>query len=148
LTWNRNTQEFSGALFLLAALAIASSAIRAETIRIRTLDGRNGRPIPNENLQVWIDRQSGAALNLSMHKDGVADLEVSRDSVIFVNSNYYFDCRFTRTADPSNSAYAVSEILKSGIVSTNACGKLNVEVRPGEFIFFVRPAHWWEGLRR
>jgi hypothetical protein len=45
-------------------------------------------------------------------------------------------------------SYPIKNILETGVVASNTCGKFKAEARPGDLIFFVRPASWWEKMRR
>jgi len=132
-------------LVVLSFVNCCSDQVR--TIRIRTVDGRNGHPISNERLQVKINGQAHV-LDLPADKNGIADIQIaSANTFLEIESNLYFDCR-PFDQGKSRPKYSVSEILKSGLVVMNTCGKLNIMPKPGEVVFFVRPLHWWEGLRR
>jgi hypothetical protein len=121
----------------------------AEIIRIHVIDGRNGKTMTNEKAQVWINAKKGYALSLAPGADGIAELEAPAGSLIIVQSNLYVDCRqFEKGTTRPPLTYSVDEIRRSGLVAQNTCGKLNVAARPGELLFFVRPIHWWEGMRR
>ncbi len=137
---------------LLAALlaGLFGTILHAQDIRIRVLDGRNGHRVTNERLNVWIGPERGEALLLPTNKDGVAELHLDNKhgESIEVESNLYVDCRPYRKDAPRPS-YSVQEVLQSGVVTQNACGKGKIEAspKPGELIFFVRPLHWWEGMK-
>ena len=122
---------------------VAAVAAHAQTLHLRILDGRNGRPIINEQPQVtWIGHQNGAPIQLQTDQDGIAKLVLPSGNVEYVRieaSNYY-DCRKV-AKDDTTQAYFVKEALASGIVAINTCGKLEIEPRPGEIILFVRPLH-------
>jgi hypothetical protein len=127
-------------------LVVAAGSLGAETIHVRVLDGRNGRTIPKEKVQVWINDSKGA-LNLALGTDGIAELDAPAGSSIRIASNLYVDCRpFEKAA--ARPTYSVDEIKKSGLATQNTCGKVKVGASRGELIFFVRPLHWWEAMRR
>jgi hypothetical protein len=44
--------------------------------------------------------------------------------------------------------YATRDLVQTGIVSKNTCGKVIGERRPGELTIFVRPLSWWEKLKQ
>lgn len=131
----------------IAALAIAISSANAETIRIRVLDGRNGKAIRNERLNVWIGAAAGRALALTPGADWSAELEVQEGSSIAIGSNLYVDCRPSRKGDPSPT-YAVDEIMRRGVVTPNTCGKVHSDSKSGELLLFVRPPPLLEEMRR
>jgi hypothetical protein len=136
------------AFALIGGIAASCFQSRAESIRIRVLDARNGRPIRNEVLQIWIDIQGGMAKQARTNALGIATVNVERSSVIYVASNYYVDCRYSKKTGQLRYGYSVSEILSTGKLAANTCSKMSPEPNPGELIFFVRPERWWEGMRR
>ena len=130
-------------------LAIVSSpGIMAESILIHVVDGRNGHPIPDEKLQMWINSQRGSAFSLTTDRQGFTKVEIPLDATLLIFANLYVDCRYFKQTGPVRPAYVVSDILLSGVSAANACGKLKMTPTPGELIFFVRPEHWWEGMKR
>ena len=44
-------------------------------------------------------------------------------------------------------AFPTEEIVQSGIVTANACGKAKASREPGEVILFVRPLNFWEKMK-
>jgi hypothetical protein len=128
------------------------SSTLAQTIHLRVLNGRNGRPISSERVQVWIDitmdgNTQVIPRQLSTDSNGQAELYVGGATTIRIASIDYFDCRPFRKNAP-RPTYSVAEILSSGLATANRCGKPRVEARPGEVVFFVRPFTWWEELKR
>lgn len=110
------------------------------------MDGRNGKTITNERVQVWIN-DSKRARSLIPGKDGIVEVDARAGSRIQVEANLYFDCRpFEK--DAARPSYSVDETKSGGIATQNTCGKLATEARHGELLFFVRPIHWWQGMRR
>ncbi len=130
---------------LVSFLAVTALSLRAEVIRIHVLDGRNGKAITNEQVQVWVDEAKGA-LSLATGADGTATLRALPGSSIRIATDLYYDCRPFKKNAP-RPTYSVNEILKSGLTAQNGCGKFKAEAKPGELLFFVRPVHWWEGMR-
>lgn len=123
-------------------------SLREQDVRIRVLDGRSGHPISDEHVQVWFNSIKGPALDLPTDKDGYAALSLSQGvESLFIFTDFYYDCRPFRK-NVSKPSYAVAEILKTGVVAENVCGKFTTEPKRGELTFFVRPLHWWESFRR
>jgi hypothetical protein len=134
-------------VFSLASLmVVAIASLGAGTIRVHTVDGRNGKTITNERVQVWINERKGA-LNLVPRENGIAEFEAPAGASIRIESNLYMDCRPFAKAAP-RPTYSADDIKNSGLATPNICGKAKAEARPGELIFFVRPLHWWEVIRR
>jgi hypothetical protein len=117
-----------------------------QSIRIRLVNGRNGKPEKGERLNVWIDRAVGST-SLSTASDGIMTIVVKPTSILSVATNLYFDCRPFNSTRPSDTKYSIAEVLAVGVVTPNACGKIQMNPVPGDFIFFVRPIPWWERLR-
>jgi len=131
----------------VALLAVATVSLDAKTIRIHVEDGRSGKTISDEQVQVWIDNRVGKALNLIPGRDGVTVLEAPAGSSIYVASNLYRDCRpFEKGA--KRPTYSVDQIKDEGVVTQNTCGRLDSRPKRGELLFFVRPVRGWEGMKR
>ncbi len=67
---------------------------------------------------------------------------------LIFSANLYVDCRNSK-GGRDEPVYLVSDILNSGVLAANTCGtRLKIAPTPGEMILFVRPGHWWEGIKR
>ena len=131
--------------FFSVSLLLAVSTLQAATIRIRVLDGRNGKPIADEVLQIFINDQNGAS-QLGTGKDGAATLEVPTCASLRIQSNHYMDCRLHKKGAP-RPIYSVDEIISLGIAAGNICQRrLDFKASRGEFLFFIRPYRWWEKI--
>lgn len=139
-------------LWLVSMLGLAMVVVpakgSAEQITIRVVDGRNGHPIIDEKLQVWFNRQSGSAMSISTDKQGIAQVDAPSGAALLLSANLYVDCRYSKQTGPERPTYPISDILRTGVLAANTCGKLKLSPTPGELIFFVRPEHWWEGMKR
>lgn len=128
---------------------LAGVAVHAQTLHLRILDGRNGRPIANEQPQVtWIGHQNGSPIQVQTNQDGIAKLDLPSGAIDYVRieANLYYDCRKV-SKDMTPTSYSVREALRAGIVAINTCGKVDIEPGRGEIILFVRPLHRWERLK-
>jgi hypothetical protein len=130
------------------AMLVLPAGRSAEPITIRVVDGRNGDPISDEKLQLWFNSRSGSAMSISTDKQGVAKVDAPSGAALLLSANLYVDCRYSKQTGPERPTYPVSVILRSGVLAANTCGKLKLSPTPGELIFFVRPEHWWEGMKR
>jgi hypothetical protein len=128
-------------------LTVTTVSLKAETIRIHVEDGRNGKPITDEQLQIWINGRVGNALTLKPGPDGIATLDAPAGATLEIESNYYKDCRPFKKGAP-RPIYSVDEIKNDGVVAQNTCGKLRPEAKRGELLFFVKPVNGWEGMKR
>jgi hypothetical protein len=127
--------------------AVATVSLWAETVRIHVEDGRNGKTIFDEHVQVWINSRVRNALNLIPGPDGSALLEAPAGATIEIESNYYKDCRPFKKGAP-RPTYSVDEIKNDGVVARNTCGKFGSEAERGEILFFVKPINGWERMKR
>ena len=152
----------AASLLLLCGVGLFGNA---QSIRIKLVNGRNGRPIANTHVNVWVGTERKDALAIPTDKDGVARLylgeknaEIDTHSVlnpvvrnsdtIAVNTGYVL-CE-TRKSDYSwlaTRTFATAEVLQHGIVTANSCGKATASPQAGEIVIFVRPLTWWEEFK-
>jgi hypothetical protein len=134
------------ACFLL--VYIWCPALRAEDviITVRLVNGKNGKPITNENLNVFIN-ESGFAENYKANQNGTFRLTVDRNATVSFASNIEVTCHPYGPHERQMRRYRVSEILDHGIADENLCSKkVHAETRAGEFVFYERPRtflEWW-----
>jgi hypothetical protein len=163
-----------GLLLLFVSFAMT---LRAQTMEIKVVNGRNGQPIRDKCMNVWVgDRsspRSGPLLETQTDTNGVIRLRLD-DSELNVPSQRlacglsgvinptlkYGDTVSVRTGyalcQPHTSDYSwlamtdssTEEVLKHGIVTPNTCGKATTSPKPGELVIFVRPLTWWEKLKQ
>jgi hypothetical protein len=146
-----------GLLVLFFGGSQPSAASGGQNIRIRVRNGRNGHPVTKESVNVWFGNkpagegfggEGGVALLLSTDKNGEVLVSIKGNDAEWIDilPDYYFDCRARK--DTRRPIYSVKEVLQSGVVTDNTCGKFTAEPKPGEITFFVRPLHWWEAFQR
>jgi len=117
------------------------------TIIVRLVNGKNGKPVTDENLNVWINNATDSEL-FRPDPDGVIKLSVSSNDVLSFASNIQVTCHPYSKEEHSLRKYQVSEILERGITDQNLCGdKVHARAHPGEFVFFERPRTLWEWMR-
>ena len=146
------------AAFLFVALGLLDAVSAAQEVRIRVLDGRNGRPVRDEinvdffeNDERGIDighRHNWRWLTPRTDKDGVIQVRLEpTDKYITVEPAETIDGRLKRKERPDllhPPLSSVAEIIHSGIVLENHCGEVQAVPGPGELVFFVKPLHWWQ----
>ena len=168
----------AGSLLLSSFMVLIANSLgttlRAQDIRIKIVNGRNGRSIADTCLNIWVGTERVDALSIPTDKDGVAVLHLS-DSDAKINTGNrwarcgaegvinpvlkyadsikvnagYASCQ-PRTADYSWLAvrvFSTKDVLQSGVVTPNVCGKVTASPKPVEVILFVRPLSWWEKLK-
>jgi len=124
----------------------------AQEITFRVLDGRNGHPVKNATVDVWLGTAArGVPLQIKTNADGTAQLRMKADYKSFVTAGEWVgDCRGGNSPGKSYidaSVYRFADVVEHGTATQNTCGKATAQPKPGEFILFVRPLHWWEKMR-
>src|ERR1035437_1428322 len=131
--------------FLFVA-ALLSLSLKAEqvTITVRLVNGKNGHPIADENLNVFLNG-SGFAEYHRADKDGTIRLTVDRKDTVAFASNVQVTCHPYAPNETRPRQYKVSDILDHGVSDENLCSKrVRVEARHGEFVFYERPRTFLE----
>jgi hypothetical protein len=163
-------------LRLLLLLTFSSAfTLSAQTIEIKLIDGRNGHPIANSCVNVWVGNEQKDALAIPTDNDGVARLRLTDSDAEINTQNRWKQCgafgvinpvvRFESSVtinagyvlcQPQGTDYSwlalknfpTKEILTEGVVTPNACGKHTAQREPGGVIVFVRPLSFWEKLKQ
>ena len=156
-------------ILIPTVLGLFGPPLRAQDIRIKVMDGRNGRIISDECVNVWVGEKTVEALLIPTNRDGIAllhlvgsdrDTNVQRSAsacggwgevdpvvryadIIGIATGNYVPCQ-AHPVDTPKLLFSVQEVLRFGAATANACGKIEASPHPGELIFFVRPRHWWE----
>jgi|SRR5208283_1520991 len=68
-------------LLISALLGLPGPLLRAQEIQIRVLNGRNGKPVTNECLNVWLGPLHGTGLIAPTNKDGIVVLHLENDQM-------------------------------------------------------------------
>jgi hypothetical protein len=126
--------------FSVLLLAAMLCPAQQSKIVVRFVDGRNGHPISDKNVNVWL----GSDFSL---KDPDAKDEIELDAAgvqprtLRVMPDLRLDCRSANGHSPPGDriTYSLDEILSKGIVGANVCGKTTASPTPGVLILFVRP---------
>lgn len=157
---------------LLIAASLGNGA-HAQSIRIKLVNGRNGRPIAGTHVNVWLGKERKRAIVIPTDKDGIASLVltdkkgevnvprvdgdgshvvinpvVKYDDDLEINAPYVL----CQPGTPDYSWLAIRHILTKqvvgqGMVMPNACWKATASQTPGEVVIFVRPLSWWEKFK-
>lgn len=121
----------------------------AETVTIKVVDGRSGRPISKAPMNVWTDNESKQATPIQTDENGTAQvhpvdahvgLRIQVGDVLCQSPKADYSWLWVMT-------YPTQRVLEQGIVTDNYCGKATAAPRPGEVTIFVRPLTWWERLK-
>jgi hypothetical protein len=175
---NQSLLCFGVVKFLMSLfLILYGASLPAQTLEIRLLDGRDGRPMigASSYVNVWVGTERKEAIAIPADENGVARLQLTlntgkinipnssknRGSIVVdhpvVNYNESFRINIPYVLCGSGESnyswlgsenFSTKEILQHGYVSPNICGKATVPPQPGQVILFVRPLTWREKLKQ
>jgi hypothetical protein len=139
-------------LFWMTTFCGAVHAQADRTIKIRMVDSKTGRTITTSEFQVWMNHTLGTTW-VRPNGDGLGEIALPPEAnVIAVRAQdagswFYMNCDDVKgRASGSGRWYPVLDILATGIAAPNRCNSRKVVANPGEFVFFVRPATFWEKM--
>ena len=139
-------------LLWMATICGAAHAQQDRTVKIRMVDSKTGQTITTSEFQVWMNRTLGTTW-VKPNKDGIGEISLPPEaSVIAVHAQdagswFYMNCDDVKGRDSGSGRwYPVLEILATGITAPNRCNQRKAIANPGEFVFFVRPATFWEKM--
>ena len=145
---------------VLGAVIPPTTLLKAQTegvpksvdISVQVLDGRNGKPIPNQRVLVFVGSSAEAAKSHAEHtdlttdKDGLGTLRVHPDQTRWIQ--VWADGRVLCYPDPNQSSFSVDTIMSAGVVTPNSCSEVVKNGVPGHLIIFARPARFMEKMKR
>lgn len=132
-------------------VACLPAALNAQTLTIRVLDAKSGKPLAGENVTLrWDNDFSIGGVVLALDQDGKARIDIRRGAEKFSLSEGP-----KRGKDPYRIAYlncnhrelesvSVKHALEKGILPANECGRRTTQVIPGEIVFWGLPRRWWQ----
>lgn len=149
--------------------------LSAQTLEIKLIDGRNGHPIANTCVNVWVGEERKDPLTIPTDTHGTARLRLTNDSAEINTDDSWKACGDFGVINPVvqykdlfkvNVGYVVCEphgtdfswlevkklptreVMQRGVVTANTCGKSNASPTPGHITIFVRPLNFWEKLKQ
>ncbi len=124
--------------------------LQVSTIHIRVLRGSNAKPVRRATVSTTVIPIEPYATPILRSTDpsGEVSLLVQGDAGVRATVLHYPSCRHIPKAERKQPprTYPVEQILTSGVVSENGCGRHTEAPTPGELILLVRPLHWWKRL--
>ena len=111
---------------------------------MRFLNGKTGKPVTDENPNIFFDDAEAASLLPHTDAQGEALLDLPpKTDHLRMRSNLYADCRIRPMEDGIGAGepikYSVAAIQTQGLVGDNLCGKFHAPASPGVLILYVRP---------
>jgi len=138
--------------FLLSPPLVHSQAKNSDPhttkVVLRILNGKTGWPIWAELPNVWLggaDSPIDPPPRTNLRGEIKVELLATDPRELRFLPNWYADCRSSGDEIVgSKLKYSVDEILASGIVAENVCGKKRAKPTPGVLALYVRPRTWLE----
>jgi hypothetical protein len=126
-------------------------SLMAQTIAVRFLSGKTGKPIAEKNVMfLWDDRFPTSVDVVHLDKDGKGYVNVPKDAKAFS-----LEEGSTRAgSEPGRIAYAdctsgavsptsIAKVLNTGVVLPNSCSLRTVPPEPGVIVFWGLPRPWF-----
>jgi hypothetical protein len=133
---------------LLAALCLFCAQATAQTLTIRMINARSGKPIDGKSVNVEFQGVPGKAV-LAVDKHGIGHLTIppGATAISFIaaskkgsvqNIPAYTVC------GPFGEYISIQDILAHGFVPQNACGSTpQLTAAPGELLYLIEPLPWY-----
>jgi hypothetical protein len=133
-----NKCRFFGITALLLLFALTPTLAHAQTpqLRIKIVNAKTNKPIPDEKLNVALRVDQIASIIMPTDKNGIILLAPGKATTIRILSNMYADCR---SRGELYTNYPIADILDTGITTGNLCSDAKPKAKPGELILFEIP---------
>lgn len=135
------------ALVLGSIAAAFAQQPQQPPVKLRILNGHNGRPMQNEDVSIWYDEKWGTPILVRTNARGEAQLPppMSQAVRILAQPMESIDCR-PQSGTPI--AYSLKGIQQTGLAAENKCGSPIFHKQAGELILFVRDPKWYDGFNQ
>ncbi len=141
----RRASRLLGFLILVGVAGFGDVG-RAQSVIVRFLNGRNGKPITDARVYVALDNKRQQPLDLSTDRNGEVQFETNGAQNFQVVAIGHVACGDDTISAPHRE-YSIAEILKSGLLTQNNCGRGNYEPLRGRLLYFARRLTFWEMFR-
>ena len=129
---------------------LASGVAAAQSITIRLVDGKTGKPMKNKNVTVIFcpDCFRQTVVRIEADGSGHVNIPAGAKTATFMGGPKdgaepgripYIDCNSGLPA-----LVDIAQILQTGISPDNGCGKAHHTSRPGEIVFWAHSLPWWQ----
>lgn len=121
--------------------------VPSPTLKLRILNGQNGRPMQNEDVSLWYDEKWGTPILVRTDAHGEVQVPppMSKAVRVIVQPMESVDCR-AKSETPVG--YSLSTIHQRGLAAENKCGSPVFRKEAGELILFVRDPKWYDGFNQ
>ena len=130
---------------LYIAAAITPTAI-AQTIQVRVLNTKNGKPVANEKVNIDV---RGVRVDRTYTTDshGAFELQVDPAGSLFASTEWWITCS-ERKIPPNDNHVPVQDVMDRGVTLRNTCGHAKSETIKGTLTIFAREASFIEKFQR
>ena len=163
-------------LLVTVLLTMPAMSLAAQTLEIKLVNGRNGRPMVGTSayVNVWVGGERKEAIAIPTDDNGVARLQLTlnpsevehpqldgqryyrRDHpVVKYDESFRINAPYVLCGPGEGSHswldlknFSTKEVLDHGYASANTCGKVTVSPQPGRVILFVRPLTFMEKMKQ
>jgi hypothetical protein len=135
---------------MLFFVTVMSLAAEAQTITIRLLNGKTGKPISNQNVTIRWAGDSMQGTVVAVNHKGIGRVEIRPGEASFAlmegprngkeaDRVAYIDCN-----EHTGTLISVSRVMETGFVPGNSYGDHTFQTHPGEVVFWGLPRPWWK----
>jgi hypothetical protein len=127
----------------LTIILFASASLDAQTLKLRLLNAKSGKPMRNENVTIRWDNLEGAVV--SVDKKGIAILKVPSKVKQFAvipgprKGSEPYRSAYTNCNNQISPLVSVTDVVNKGVVRKNICGPATATSSPGEIVFWALP---------
>jgi hypothetical protein len=144
-------------LLIYVLVVLAVPPLMSQTITVRLLNGKTGKPMADKNVRfLWDDRFPTSVDVVHIGKDGTAYVTVPKGAKTFsleegpkagkeAGRIAYADCTVggAQAAENPASPTSIAKVLGTGVVLPNICSKRIVPPEPGVIVFWGLPRPWF-----
>jgi hypothetical protein len=131
-----NKCRFFGIAALLLAIASTVSTAQTPQLRIKIINAKTNKPIPDEKLNVALRVDQIGSVAMATDKNGIILVDTGKATIIRILSNIYADCR---SRGELYTNYSIDTILKTGITTGNLCSSASSAPKPGVLLLYEIP---------
>jgi len=120
-----------------------------QTVTIRLLNAKSGKPMPNKNvIFIWCP-DCFAKSEVSIGKDGIGHVAVpaGTNTLSMMGGpkigNEPYRIAFIECNNPAAASIPIAQVLEKGVVPQNTCSTKSFPPKPGEIVFWALPIPWW-----
>ncbi|MGO4210712.1 hypothetical protein AB4Y89_06055 [Terriglobus sp. 2YAB30_2] len=162
-------------LLVTVLLVMPAMSLAAQTLEIKLVDGRNGRPMVGTSayVNVWVGKERKEAIAIPTDDNGVARLQLTLSSneenipistghgtivekhpVVKYDESFRINAPYVLCGPEGSRSwldlknFITKEVLEHGYVSRNTCGKVTATPQPGQVVLFVRPLTFMEKMKQ